>query len=80
MIIFSCLQGLWFDLFFAIPGSEIKERLSDPKISSSPMTEAVPSTVMSDFSALGSLCSAYASDSGDDEEPAGTCIIQIWPT
>ena len=62
---------------FAVPGSEIKERLSDPKISSSPMTEAVPSTVMSDFSALGSLCSAYASDSGDDEEPAGTCIIQI---
>lgn len=37
----------------------------------SPISVAVPSTVMSDFSALGSLCSAYASDSGDDEEPAG---------
>lgn len=51
-------------------GSEIKERLSAPKILSSPSSAAVPSTVMSDFSALGSLCSAYASDSGDDEEPA----------
>lgn len=27
--------------------------------------------MMSGFSALGSLCSAYASDSEDDEEPAG---------
>ena len=51
--------------------SEIKERLSAPKILSSPTSEAGPSTVMSDFSALGSLCSAYASDSGDNEEPAG---------
>lgn len=54
-----------------IPGNEIKERLSAPKTLSSPTSVAVPSTVMSDFSALGSLCSAYASDSGDDEEPAG---------
>ena len=57
--------------FFSNPGSGIKDRLSAPKILSRPTSEAAPSTVMSDFSALGSLCSAYASDSEDDEEPAG---------
>lgn len=57
--------------FFSNPGSEIKERLSSPKILPSPTSEAVPSTVMSGFSALGSLCSAYASESEDDEEQAG---------
>ena len=60
-----------FILFFSNPGSEIKERLSPPKILHSPTSEAVPSTVMSGFSALGSLCSAYASESEDDEEQAG---------
>ena len=61
-----------FLIFFSNIGSGIEERLSTPKTLSSPMSEAAPSTVMSGFSALGSLCSAYASESEDDEEPAGT--------
>lgn len=54
-----------------IPGSEIKERLPAPKILPSLTSEAVPSTAMSGFSGLGSLCSAYASESEDDQAPAG---------
>jgi len=53
-----------------IPGSEIKERLPAPKILPSPTSEAVPSTAISGFSGLGSLCSAYASESEDDQAPA----------
>ncbi|KAL9965591.1 hypothetical protein ACROYT_G029412 [Oculina patagonica] len=50
-------------------GSGIKERLSTQKVLSSMTSEAGPSNVMSGTSALGSLCSAYASESEDDKEP-----------